>query len=68
MSAHGAHGHGHDGGSGELLALLPVAAVALLAACYLLLWRRARHRNLARAPQGARAAGFINSSTQHTAA
>ena len=59
--AHGVHGHGHghDGGSSELLALLPVAAVVLLAACYLLLWRRARHRNLARAPGGARAALFV---------
>ncbi|MFI6457708.1 cytochrome c oxidase assembly protein [Streptosporangium amethystogenes] len=59
LPARGAHGHGHDGGSSELLALLPVAAVVLLAACYLLLWRRARHRNLARAPGGARAALFV---------
>jgi putative membrane protein len=53
--------HHHDGGAvtSMLASLLPLLGVALAAAVYLLLWRRARRRNTVRGPGRARAAMFV---------
>ncbi|SNR23160.1 cytochrome c oxidase assembly protein [Actinomadura mexicana] len=51
--------HEHDGGASSLQTVLPLVAVALVAAGYLALWRRGRRRNPERGPGRTRAAAFL---------
>lgn len=51
--------HEHGGGAFSLETFLPLAAVGLIAACYLALWWRGRRRNPARGPGRTRAAAFL---------
>jgi putative membrane protein len=51
--------HEHGGSGSPLEAVLPLVALALVAAGYLALWRRGRRRNPARGPGRMRAAAFL---------